>query len=230
MEIFSKKNYIGTKFLVQEPKKLKSELSSRKGVFNSFVSSFFAKDEIIKTYYDTDDSFFQKSGISINITRAAKEAELVVRYCSSTPRIAFLNTIPDTFTMKVEKKDYIEEHLDFVIKAVKELIPSGLNQDLQSISKNIKPQITVNKKRERYRLLNNDGLKFIFSLDEAEYSTYYNREKQKISMCETILLSDNNTAREFFNFEHSLSMQIPSIIKLAENDLSIAQTYLGVRK
>ena len=230
MEMISKKNYIGTKFLVQEPKKLKSELTGRKGIFGSFVASFFAKDEVIKTYYDTNDSFFQKNGVSINITRAAKDAELVVRYSSSTPRIAFLNTLPDTFTKKVEKKDYIEDHLDFVVKAVAELIPAGLDQDLKEVSKNIKPQVTVSKKRERYRLLNNSGLKFILSLDEAEYSTYYNRAKQRINMCETILVSDTKTSREFFNFEHALSMQMPSIIKLAENDLAIAQTYLGTRK
>lgn len=230
MEMVSKENYIGTKFLVQEPKKLKSELTSKKGLFASFVLSFFAKDEIIKTYFDTDDRFFQQNGISINITRSAKDAELIVRYSSSTPRIAFLNSLPDTFVKKINRKDYIKEHLDFITQAVNELLPAGLNKDLSSILENIKPQISVNKKRERYRLLNNSGLKLILSLDEAEYSTYYSRGKQKISMCETILTSDSKTSREFFNFEHALSMQMPSIIKLAENDLAIAQTYLGSRK
>lgn len=231
MDLISKQNYIGTKFLVQDVPALKSNLFSKKGIFKSYVSSFYAKDSIIKTYFDTDDSFFFSKGISINTTRTNnKDVVIVVRYSSSTPRIAFLNNIPDTFTKTIDRKDSIEKHFDFITAAAEELRPTGLGVNTKEVTPNIKPQVTVIKKRERYRLLNNEGLKLILSLDEAEYSTFYNSSKQKLNMCETVLLSDRSTSRLFYNFEHDLAMQIPSIIKLAENDLAIAQTYLGTKK
>ncbi len=227
-ELVSKTNYIGTKFFVQNEKQVKREVMMRMGILNRFSITLFAKDTLIKTYYDTADGFFAKNGINININRFdGKEAELVVRYSSSTPRIAFLGNMPDTFTKYIDKKDFVEKHLDFIEKAISELRPSGLNVDLHKKCKEIKAQINVTKKRERFKGINVEGLKVIFSFDNTEYTSFYNKNRQKILILEIKLNSDNSMSRLFYNFEHDLCVQIPSLIKLQESDLQIAQSYIG---
>ena len=227
-QLVSKHNYIGTKFNCSNIKQFKKDLLSRKGMLKAYSISFFAKDNVIKTYYDTDDLFFQNNGINININRFnGKEAELVVRYSSSAPRLEFISDIPDTFTKLIEKKDYIENHLDFVIQTCQRLKPSGYNVVLDKVVQGIKPQITVAKKRERYRLINAVGFKITVSIDTTEYSSYNSRARAKLPIVEFKLESDREKSREFFNFVHDINLQFPTLTSLPESDLTVAQNYLN---
>lgn len=227
-DMIRRANYYGEKFLLHNLKKDKKSALRFNGVLKTFDLSAARKDKVTKIYYDTPDLFFRKNGINIgkNVYSSKGHCDLVVRYDSSVSRIAFLSNLPDTFIKKISKNDHLSKHYNYIATAILELIPKGLNADAFDVIRTVKPILTVTKKRERYRVINNDGLKMVFSFEKNIYKSMSKGTRQKLNVLEIRLESPNKTKDDFFAFIRKLHLQEAMLIKLKNSDLFIGQDYL----
>ena len=81
-ELGRKENYVGSKFLIENYKDVQKNIIKTSNFLRNFGVSSIIKDVMEKTYYDTDDMFFCKIGItiSINTYKGRNYADLIVRY------------------------------------------------------------------------------------------------------------------------------------------------------
>lgn len=223
-------NYIGDKFLLSKLKKDKKEALRFNGVLKTFDVSAPRKDKVKKYYYDTPNLFFRKNGINISKNEYTDKnyCDIVVRYDSSVSRIAFLSDLPDTFIKKISKRDSMSKHFNYIATAILELIPKGLNADAFDVIRHVKPVLVITKKRERYRIINNDGLKLMFSFEKNVYHAPQNNTKQKLQMLEIRMESPRKTEEMYHEFIHKLHLQQAMFIKLPHSDLFVGQEYLNL--
>lgn len=229
-EMVRRANYYGEKFLLTNLKKDKISTLRPDGVLKIFDISPPKHDKLVKYYYDTPNLFFRKNGINIcrNVYSDKNYDDIVVRYDSSVSRIAFISDLPDTFIKKIKKREPLSRHYNYIATAILELIPKGLNADAFDVIRFVKPILIVKKKRERYRIINNAGLKLMFSFEKNTYiSTKYNT-KQKLDMLEIRLESSNKTKDMFFDFIRKLQLQEAMFIKQKHSDLFIGLDYLDL--
>lgn len=225
-------NYVGNKFLLTKLKKDRKETLRFSGIMKTFDVSSPRKDKVTKYYYDTPNLFFRKNGINIskNVYSDKSYCDIVVRYDSTVTRIAFLSDMPDTFIKKISKRDDISKHYNYIATAMLELVPKGLNADAFDVIRNVRPVLVVRKKRERYRIINNAGLKLMFSFEKNVYYAPLNKTSQKLDMLEIRLESPSKTEEMYHNFIHKLHLQQAMFLKLPHSDLFIGQEYLDLEK
>lgn len=229
-EMVRRANYEGEKFLLTKIKTDRKETLRFNGIMKTFDVSTPRKDKVVKYYYDTPNLFFRKNGINIcrNEYSDKSYSDIVVRYDSSVSRIAFLSDLPDTFIKKINKHDSFTNHQNYIATAILELIPKGLNADAFDVIRTVKPVLIVKKKRERYRIINNAGLKLMFSFEKNLFISTKHNTKQKLEMLEVRMESSNKTTDMFKDFVRKLHLQQAMFIKLPHSDLFIGQEYLDL--
>ena len=227
-EMVRRANYTGEKFLVTNLKLDKKSVLRHDGVLKTFGISAPKFDTTKKYYYDTPNLFFRKNGINISVNEYSDKSysDIIVRYDSSVSRIKFLSDLPDTFIKKIPKHDLLTKHYNYMATAILELVPKGLNADVFDVIRNIKTILVVTKKRERYRIINNNGLKMMFSFENNLYYSTKHRTKYKLQMLEIRMESDSKTKELFEDFVHKLHLQQALFIKQKHSDLFIGLDYL----
>lgn len=224
-----KKNYIGKKFLLNDYKLNIKSILSKNGFLKTYSISSALKDVVTKEYYDTKDRFFKSSGINISINRYKSRnfADLVIRYDSPVKRIAFLSDIPDTFIKKIGKAEKVSSYFPYISTAIMELVPKGLNIDVFEFTRTISKILEVQKKRERVRVINNNGLKVIFSFEKDLYINSKNN-KVKLDLLELRMENTVKDSKLFDNMVHELKLQEYKLIELNKSDLFIGEEYLDI--
>lgn len=224
-----KESYTGYKFLIEDYKSIFKNIMKTSTVLKNFGVSSSLRDVLIKTYYDTDDMFFRSKGIniSINVYKNRPYADLVIRFDNKAKRIEFLSDIPDTFIKKIGKHDKIFNYYEYIANAVLELLPNGINVDALEAVRTIREKLVVTKKRDRYRVINGNGLKIIFSFEQSVYQNA-KKEKVKLNILELRLDSPARTIPDFEKFIKHLQIEEYRLIKVAESDLFIGQDYLNI--
>ena len=224
-----RENYTGYKFLIDEYKDIHKNIMKTGTLLKNFGVSSSLRDVLTKTYYDTDDMFFNKKGINISINTYKKRpsADLIIRYNNRVKRIDFLSDIPDTFIKKIGKRDKIFNYYEFIAKAVLELLPTGINVDALKEVRQIRFKLSVTKKRDRYRVINSNGLKFIFSFEQ---NTYQNARKTKVklNLLEVRLDSPINTEPDFHKFVKSMQIHEYRMVPIDDSDMVVGQQYLDI--
>lgn len=228
-ELGRKENYVGSKFLIENYKDVQKNIIKTSNFLRNFGVSSIIKDVMEKTYYDTDDMFFCKIGvtISINTYKGRNYADLIVRYEGDNSRIMFISDIPDTFIKKIGRKDNISKHYEYIASVILELIPNGISVEPLEMVRRIKAKLIVTKKRERYRVINSNGLKVILSFEQCVYQNS-KRAKVKLNILELRLDSPNDTTKKFEKFVHDLQLVEYRLIKTKDGDLFIGQEYLDI--
>lgn len=223
-------NYYGEKFLIHNYKKDMKSVFNFSGVLKTFDVSSPRTDTVNKVYYDTPNKFFRKNGINISLNEYSSRnyCDIIVRYDSNEKRIKFISDLPDTFIKKIRKKESLKVHYDYMATAILELVPKGLNVDVFETIKNIKPVLIVTKKRERFRVINNDGLKMVLSFEKCLYKSGKNSSKIKLDMLEIRLESSNKTKEMFETFIKKLQLQQSMFIKQKHSDLFVGDDYLDL--
>ena len=227
-EFVRRANYIGSKYLLNNIKFDVRNILNKEGVLKSYGISPGLKDVIEKFYYDTPELFFRNNGINICVNKYNNKSycDIVIRYDSLVPRIAFLSNLPDTLIKKINKNDNISRHFNYIAQAIGEIFPKGLNVDVFEVVKKLKIILTVIKRRERYRIIHNNGLKMVFSFESCDYINK-TRDKVKLDILE-IRMESEGQAELFKKFVHSLELQESKLIKLKHSDLFIGQDYLNL--
>ena len=225
-----RENYVGQKYLIENYKDIQKNIIKTSNVLRNFGISSTVKDVVDKVYYDTDDMFFCRLGItiSLNTYKGRPYTDLVVRYEDGDQgRIKFISDIPDTFIRKVNKKDTISKHFEYIASVVLELIPNGISVEPLEMVRKLKPKLKINKKRERFRVINSNGLKIILSFDQCVYANMA-KAKVKLNILELRLDSPSETAPLFEKFVRDLQIAEYRIIKTQDSDLFIGQDYLDI--
>ncbi len=223
-----RENYVGEKYLIEAYKDIQKNIMKTSNVLRNFGISSTIKDVVEKTYYDTDDMFFCRLGITIsmNAYKGRPYVDLVVRYEDGDQgRIKFISDIPDTFIRKIGKKDLISKHYEYIASVVLELIPNGISVEPLEMVRRLKPRLKITKKRERYRVINSNGLKVILSFDQCVYANMA-KTKVKLNILELRLDAPSETAPLFEKFVHDLQIAEYRMIKAKDSDLFIGQDYL----
>ena len=214
-----KSNYLGAKYFLDNLKKDKPRIL-RSELLRGYSVTLYDKSTTVKTYYDTQDCFFNQVGLTININKLSNnKGELVVRFNSATNRIEFLSNIPDTFAKEVNPKSTVRDHIDFITNAIYDLIPNGISADVKQMLRTARPIMVAEKKRERYRLINANGFKTILSFSNSTYSNYLNRVRRKVEILE--LESNSNNPQYFPVFQKQLLFEFPTLIQTETSDLNV---------
>ena len=222
-----KTNYLEAKYYLDNLKKQKLSIINNPTTFTGFDRISINKESVVKDYYDTPDFFFQNSGISINVNtyKKSKTSALVVRWDTSRERIAFLSNIPTTFELEISSKDGIFKHTEFIAESIRELVPSGLNVDIEQMVNSIVRVFSVNKQRECYKYINYNGLKIKMSFSKTLYSTFLNRNKELVNILE-VKSEDTNRKEEYEAFTKKIEFNNPTLIKLVASDMRLGRDYL----
>ncbi len=220
---------LGAKLLLENYKKDKEYLTKFSTFIRSNFGSYLGKTNITKVYYDTDELYFHKAGINIcvSIDDEDKDKEIIIRYDSKIERISYLKFLPDTYLLKVKKNSKLSDHFDFIESAILQLITNGLQTDVKSLLKGVKPIITVSKKREAYKFNLPNKLIANFNFDRCIYTTSKNRDKYKVDMLE--IVAENNPKEfndTFQQFIKDLILDLPTLIRAKNSDLFIGLDYL----
>lgn len=225
-----RENYVGQKYLIEDYKDIQKNILKTSNVLRNFGISLNVKDTVEKHFYDTDDMFFYRLGITISLNsyKGRPYTDLVVRYEDGDQgRIKFISDIPDTFIRKVGKKDSISKHFEYIASVILELIPNGISVEPLEMVRLLKLKLKVTKKRERYRIINSNGLKIILSFDQCVYANTA-KAKVKLNILELRLDSPSKTAPLFERFVRDLQIAEYRMIKTQDSDFFIGQEYVDV--
>ncbi len=206
-------------YLLTKPKNDLSRVLDKKGFVSFFVREDQEKEKIMKTYYDAQ-GFFNRYGIRISIVISSKlnYAQLVVRLESQVERLKFLQDMPDKFVKKISPKDSISKYYSYITDCVNDMYPNGFNTNVASFVSMLRPIMTVVKKNEKIRLINNHGLKYFLCYGPVEYQNKMNGSKEKNYQLE-VVLDYTDDLQKYYNLIHRIEMQVPSILKLSSSDI-----------
>lgn len=227
--IEAKMSWLGGKYLLSEIKKEKNDLLYHSSVLRTYSKNYEGKEVQTKTYFDTQELFFNKNGISISISnnKGEKTSSLVVRYHSDKERISYLSYMPDTYETTIDLKSPIQNHFHFIAKAVRELIINGLEVDILDVLKEIKPIMLVKKKREKYRISGMNQLRLYFYFDNCEYQTSLARGKEKMDIFEIVCENEPKEFEEIYNkVAKDIVVENPTIVETSHSDLDIGLSAL----
>ncbi len=221
---------LGSKLVMKDYKKDKEHFTKLSTVIRSNFGHYVDRYNLKKIYYDTEDLFFHSVGINICETIESndkKEKEIIVRYDSEVERISYLKFLPDTYLLKVPKKDKISKHYDFIESAILQLITNGLQTNVIELLQKTKPLIIVDKKREHWLFNLPSKLTVNFNFDNCIYTTPRCKDKYKVDILETMAENKPNEFSEVYaEFIHDLIMDLPTLIKTKHSDLFIGLDYL----
>ena len=214
-----------SKFLVANIKKDKGAMLSD-DYFKTFSIISLGGDKIETIYYDTKDYFFRDKGISIYFTSGKNSApEFIVNYDSSiVTRIEFLKNMPSFY--KISTKDsHPRNHKECINEAVYNFFPNGLGTDIDEQIAALVPVLRVNKVIDKYRIINNTGVKAKMSFCNVVASNLVVGGKGKYDTLE--INSDPNVDIGVYNdFEKSMLLQFPTLIKMSSNEFVSASDHI----
>lgn len=225
------KDFKTKKFLLPEKstKNFERDILNKDGILAPYGVEHLGEDIIEKVYFDTVDRFFFSKGIIINLvkSRASKLNKIVVRFEGEDKRIPFVSYMPTNLSKEIDKKDFFSSHFEFIINSIKDIMPAGLNVDVTSYVNSIIPVFVVIKKANRYRIINNNGLKMQFSFENVEYINNANRNKHKLLQFE-MRLESVDKEELFEKFIKRLILQVPTIIPMKDSDLLNGLDYTSI--
>jgi len=227
MEKLNKSNYINTKFSMDNLKRQKEEILKNPTTFTGLDKVEIEKDALVKDFYDTPDFFLQENGLSLSLTsyKGRKTCELVVRWSGEKKRHSFLENMPDTFVMKIGKKDSIYKYHEFLCDSISELIPAGVGVDPINIVNSCIKVFSVKKTREIHRFIHISGLKVDFSFSHTEFTTPLNKKKEIVDMLE--IKSDTLSKMDEYNaLIKKVGFNNPILINIGTSDFVLAKKYL----
>lgn len=225
MELIQVANFLNGRFLISNMKADKKALL-KGGLLSSYSLDFVSKSKNEKVYYDTPDFFFADKGINIYTVFDGVNKELIIRYDSTqVRRIEFLKNIPNFFKVKIAKTDDIRKYSQQINEAIYKVFPAGLNVNVDDMLMKCFPQVRILKKRESYRVVNNRGLKTTISFDDSQY--FKCNSKAKYSQPTLDIVADSfKNKDDFKEFLHLIVREYPQLIKISDNELSVAREYL----
>lgn len=225
MELIQVANFLNGRYLLNNIKVDKNAILHSQ-LLSTFSVGSLGMANIEKVYYDTDDFFFAEKGINIYTTFDKVKKELIIRYDGEqVTRIEFLKNIPNFFKLKIAKDDGIDKYSQEITDAIYKVYPAGLNANIEEYLRKSKPQIKIMKKRDSYRVVNNTGLKLTLSFDICEYIKV--GSKSKFSQNTLDVVGDNAKDKDGFNgFLRDLILDYPKIIKIQNNELTVARNSL----
>ena len=225
MELKQVANYINGRFLITNMKTEKKSLLKGQLLASYSVDSL-GKGKNEQVYYDTADFFFADKGINIYTMSEGKTRELIIRYDSEqVNRIEFLKNTPNFFKIQIDKNDSILAYSDQINEAIYKVFPSGLGINIEENLRQCSPVIKIVKKRDSYRVVNNTGLKMILNYETCTYFNTTNR--RKFSQPVLDVFGESPKYKEDFDlFLKHIVRDHPQLIKLPDNELSLARTNL----
>lgn len=225
MELIQVANFLNGRFLISNMKNDKKALL-KGGLLASYSLDFIGKGKNEKVYFDTPEFFFADRGINIYTVFDGHTKELVIRYDSSqVKRIEFLKNIPNFFKIKIDKNDDIHKYHEEIEKAIYKVFPAGLHVNIDDLLRQSSPQVRIVKKRESYRVVNNSGLKTTISFDDSQYLKVNGKSKYAQPTLDVVADAFKNKS-DFENFLHLIVRDYPQLIKLNDNELTVAREYL----
>ncbi len=225
------KDFKTKKFLLPEKstKNFERDILNPEGVLAPYGVEHLGIDLIEKVYFDTVDRFFFSNGVIINLvkSKSSKLNKIVVRFEGEDKRIPFVSYMPTSLSKEIEKKDFFSAHFDFIVNAIKDIMPAGLSVDIASYVNTIIPVFVVIKNANKYRIINNNGLKMQFSFEHVEYINNATRNKHKLLQFE-IRLESGDKEELFEKFIKRLVLQVPTIIPMKDSDLLNGLDYTSI--
>ena len=222
MELQQVANLLNGRFLIINKKKDKNDFLRGKLLTTCSVDSLgLSKQEVV--YYDTPELFFAEHGINIYTILSGKQKELIIKYDSDQiRRIEFLKNIPNYFKVPLKNKhEGINGNYELITEAIYQVFPEGLHVDIETMLRNSKPQVIINKKCESYRVVNNNGLKTTISFTECAFTRTNIRQKFIQDYLE--ITAEANISKELFEgFMRSIILDCPNFIKTNNNEMRIA--------
>lgn len=196
------------------------DILNKEGMLATYGVEYEGPDYIEKIYFDTHDRFFFNNGLLITLTksRVAKMHVIEVRQEGEDKRIPFISDMPKNKILEIEKKDFFSAHFDFIIDSLLAIRPAGLGVNIPGYVNSIIPVFMAVKKASRYRVINNNGMKAVFSFEEVEFINNANRNKHKQYQLE-IKLEDIAKHDLFEKFIKRLVLQVPTIIPIKHSDI-----------
>ena len=225
MDLKQVANYLVGRYLVSNMKIDKKSLLKGNLLASYSVDSLGkAKKEVV--YYDTPEFFFADKGINIYIVNEKAGSELVIRYDSEqVKRIEFLKNTPNFFKVKIPKGAMIRNFIEQINEAIYKVFPAGLHVNIDDMIRASSPQIRILKKCEQYRVVNNSGLKTTISFEDCTYLKV--RGGAKFSQPTLEVTGDSvKTIEEFNTFLHSIIIDCPKLIRIENNELTVARKNL----
>ena len=219
MELIQVKNYLDGRFLVSEPKKDKKSILSGELLASCSVDSLGSSKQEV-TYYDTKDFFFADKGINIYTVQDKTSRELIIR-------IEFLKNTPNFFKVKIQTKGLISisSFYEQINEAIYKVFPEGLHVNIEDLLRTSSPQIRIMKKIDSYRVVNNIGLKSTMSFTNATYIKVGGGKYTQFNL--EVTGEASNDQDKFKEFLHKLVLDCPKLIRLTNNELSLARQLLN---
>ena len=227
MELKQVANFLNGRYLIINKKKDKSTLLNGKLLSSCSVDSLGFSKQVVE-YYDTTDFFFADRGISIYTITTSTTKELIVCYDSGhVKRIDFLKNIPNFFKLTLNsKKDKVVKYYDQINDAIYQLFPEGLHVDIIEMLQSTSVQLTIMKKCEDYRVVNNNGLKTTMSFTN---STYISKQKrQKLVHDHLEVQAEAKIDKDLFDkFLKYIILDCPQLLRTDTNELEFARKNMG---
>ena len=228
MELKQVASYMNGRYLISNLKKDKKALLSGELLKSCSVDSLGASKQEIQ-YYDTPELFFATHGINIYTVLIGKSKELIIRYDGSqVQRIDFLKNIPNFFKIALkDPREGITNYFEEINTAIYKVFPEGLHVNIDDMLRNSQPRVIIRKKNDDYRVVNNNGLKTTISFSN---STFINvRTGAKFVQEQLEVLAESNMNKDLFTtFLRSIILDCPQLIRLDNNELTIAINYFRV--
>jgi hypothetical protein len=110
--------------------------------------------------------------------------------------------------------------------AIYRVFPEGLHVNIDDTLRNSAPQIKISKKLDSYRVVNNIGLKSTISFTDVTYFNLKNRAKYSQVNLE-VTGEASNDVDKFKEFQRKIVLDCPKLIRLDNNELSLARRCLA---
>lgn len=210
-----------TKFLLANAKKDKGAMLTD-DYFRTFSIVSLGGDKRESVYYDTKDYFFREKGISIHFSSGKGIAsKFLISYDSSAvQRVEFLKNMPSYYKIATNDSKPVS-HLECINQAVLTIFPSGFGADVDEKIRELVPVLRISKVCDRYRVINNNGVKVKFSFNNIVAADLLNGGKAKYDLLE--VESDVNVDFGVYkDFEKSVLLQFPTMLKAPNNEFTLA--------
>ena len=210
-----------TKFILANAKKDKANMLVDE-FFRTFSIVSLGGDKRESVYYDTKDYFFREKGISIHFSSGKGIAsKFLISYDSSAvQRVEFLKNMPSYYKIATNDSNP-KSHIECINQAVLTIFPSGFGTDVDEKIKELVPVLRLNKVCDRYRVINNRGVKVKFSFNNTIASDLVAGGKAKFDTLE--IESDTNVDFGVYkDFEKAILLQFPTMLKISSNEMTAA--------
>lgn len=222
MEMKQVANYLNGRFLITNIKKDKTALLKGHLLASCSVDSLGTSKQEVQ-YYDTPDMFFASKGINIYTVLYPRNKELIISFDSEhVSRINFLRNTPNFFKVVLSSKNAgISGHYEQINDAIYQVLPEGLHVNIDDMLRCSSPRITIKKKCDSYRVVNNNGLKTSITFSNSTFIDLKTKHKESYDYLEIVAEASVSTEM-FTGFLRSIIIDCPQLIKEESNELTVA--------